>query len=450
MKRISRLSCYFLALIPPFLWLWLIYFSDINFPFRDEVDIPGAIILKDAMNNHVHFMDFFKWHNESRKVLPSLILFAIYKLINEWNLKLEMFISISLGILNCFIVTCISWKIPNCCRLPRHAYCLIFSLFYFSPQAYFRWINGYTLHRVLPDTFFLLSILIFASSTTLSWMHLYLYACFSACAQLSFSGGVILWPICFLLILLSRNNVSARKLRICCAFFAMFLLSQYLYFSNPNLSTVNTLGNAAINISEFKASSIISIISYLFAFIATGILHKGGFAMVAALIGLSSFIMISIFMFRIREKVQVEFLILNGALILYPMSLALLAGLGRGFHTPIQSKYILYGSFLPLAIVASADAYSRFYKGFHNLRYMVISALFCLYLFSNFDGRAFNSIKKHIDHISAGKSCIVNTKSEIMRQDCYEFIYPPAKTDYQRFKAVDERLKFLIETNVIR
>jgi hypothetical protein len=175
------------VLAAPFPVLWMIVRFGVNVPIEDQIDI-GAFLVRNHDRLIPAFADLFAQHNESRKVIPRLIIFYLARLTN-WNVKYEMAMQV---VIACGTVAAL-WFLARRSlgerALPATTLCALLVL---SPVQWWNWLFGIQIVVFLPMLMLTIALAIAGSLFPLRSRAVIAGLC-CLIATYSYANGMLLW-----------------------------------------------------------------------------------------------------------------------------------------------------------------------------------------------------------------------------------------------------------------
>ncbi len=191
-KKILTTSSCLLTLLPAIMLTILIYKYAVNIPHEDGLFTPGILISKTA-NSFLTFEDLFKQGNESRVVIPRLIVIGL-AFLTDWDVRFQMFVSLLLAGLTSFNIYYILKKTTSY----HHGLCffltLLANLLIFSPIQETNWLWGNQIMIFIPIACLTASLAIFYSSCLFPLKVIFAIL-YSSIATFSFANGMLCWVL---------------------------------------------------------------------------------------------------------------------------------------------------------------------------------------------------------------------------------------------------------------
>ena len=202
-KRLAPLVL--LAIAPALLLIGWINHYAVNVPVGDEWALVP--MFEKWSNGQLTFADLYQQHNEHRILLPKVIYLAFGEL-THWNLRAEMFFSVALcAATSAGILVLLRRTLDR----PWPGTLLLWAainLLLFSPAQAQNWLWGFQLQMFIPNLC-LIAALVLLGSESASWLRLVGALLVVVAATFSFGGGLLLWPV-VALFLLMRGETKAR------------------------------------------------------------------------------------------------------------------------------------------------------------------------------------------------------------------------------------------------
>lgn len=330
--KLNNLTLLFFYSIPIITVIFFISLFGVDIPFWDEWEL--VTLFDKIFSNTLSFQDLFIQHNEHRIIIPKLIFIALI-LINGWNTKQLMFISVLL-VITSFIFCCkINYLVFNNENKKQHLINLLIGFLVFSLGQWENWLWGFQIAWFLINLCFIISIyfLIKVNKENL-YRYLFYSAFFCFIASFSSAHGLLIWLAVIPLILGLKINVNS-KIKIIIFWVSSFLICTSIYLIDYHKPSHHP------NIL-FNAENVFTRIKYFFVLI-------GSFAPTIksrAIIGFFSFIILITFYFycylKGLTKVK-KYYLLPLSFSLYSVLFALITTLGRagfGVGQATSSRYL--------------------------------------------------------------------------------------------------------------
>ncbi|MEH2202051.1 hypothetical protein [Nostoc sp.] len=424
----------------------IIYLYGINIPILDQWKIPGEQI-EAFFNNQLSFAILYKQHNESRKLIPNLIFIIIAGILKEWNVKIEMLVGLHFGFLMSVLIYLLL-LLTNKSFYKNIFLLIIYDLLLFSPASFSRWLRGITIHRLIPDACLIVNALIFRLNIDQK-LKVCLYSFFCAVSQYSFSGGIVVWAISLIFIIVDNKVILNKKLKLklISLFFLLFTISNTFYFQNYVNPPYHTKP------SEILKYSWQDIGAYFLAFLGN---IFGEFYDLDIFIGLFLFVSFMLLLILnlkvIKDEIIVWFII--G---FYTIALGVVNTITRLPMSTHESShalrvdYIIHLAYLPLSIMV-ITLYLLEYnsQNFKNVSFYFLGIITAFYINKNQPTKILHGLQEWQYHYNYGKSCI-QLVNFYKKDDCIMVLFPFAEPKYSwNLDLVITRFKNLSQLNVLR
>ena len=323
-----------LLIAPTVLVLWLALYS-INCPIGDEWAL--APIVQKSYEGSLTFQDLWKPHNEHRVVFPKFILLQIVRW-SRWNVGYELALNVGLGI-------CIFLLLLHLLKRSRFESKWlpgIISVMVFSLNQSENWFNGWQMQIFLNVFAVLMGIAVLTRNVT-GWLHVIAAILLGIVATFSFAGGILFWPIGFLILCVRR--AGAAKLSVWIALTVVILIA-YLYgYSKPayHPSFSESLSHPFLYLSYVG--------TYLGSPLAAFTRKFAALDQMPAIVGFAGIVILASCLLRIRAErlLSAEQLLPFVAAAGYSVLAAFLSGFGRaglGIVNALSLRYVTISSFL--------------------------------------------------------------------------------------------------------
>ncbi|HEX4667941.1 MAG TPA: hypothetical protein VH207_15220, partial [Chthoniobacterales bacterium] len=180
--------------IPALLLFVQITHNWVNIPYWDEWGLIARLRLS-LQSGTLRPHDLFDQHNDSRFLVPQLILLPLAR-VTHWDLRAEMFVIFATVCLISWVLWGLLGKIENLPRPARFGCLLVCNCLLFSPLQYETWLWGINLSLVLPPLFLLLALRVNLSALSLpAKVGLNILLCFAS--TFSNANGMGNWLLAF-------------------------------------------------------------------------------------------------------------------------------------------------------------------------------------------------------------------------------------------------------------
>lgn len=199
----------------------------VNVPFYDQWVLPK--LFDKIVTGTINFQDIFELHNTHRIVFPRIIFISL-GLISNWNIRLELFLSLGLAIFTFILIYKISSLTSS-----NHNYLFYFAnlltaLLFFSAVQLENWLWGFQIALFLINFCVILSCLILIQHQFNLRLKLFFAAIPCLIASFSSLQGLISWLALIPLILEIQEEKKQKKKTLIFWLF-LFIISNSIYFT---------------------------------------------------------------------------------------------------------------------------------------------------------------------------------------------------------------------------
>ncbi|MFN6462630.1 MAG: hypothetical protein RMZ41_012380 [Nostoc sp. DedVER02] len=202
--------------LPVVLLFWFVTNFSVNVPFADDWGLVD--FFEKIHSGTVNFRDFFSQHNEHRILFPRII-FAILAFSSKWNIKLEIYFTFLLALVNFIIlykIAAYNWNEDNKILF------ILFNLFnitaclaHFSLNQYENWLWGFQITWLFINTCLILAIFILTvPKNLLPNIRLLLASLCCFIASFSSAHGLLSWVAILPSVYLLEGTNKQKKIRI--------------------------------------------------------------------------------------------------------------------------------------------------------------------------------------------------------------------------------------------
>ncbi|WP_448564152.1 hypothetical protein [Trichothermofontia sp.] len=182
-----------LIMIPAISMLLIIFHHGVNVPYYDEFSNPFRVLILDY-THQLTSSELLRQFNDSRKLISNVIFIVFLRIFGYWNIKFQLYFTWFVGLTNVILLSILTTRTAQrnhaSYRWLEPLILVSMSVIIFSFTAYYRWLWGITLHRIIPDFCVVLSAVVI----TLDYRNITKSLALAACATIalfSFSGGII-------------------------------------------------------------------------------------------------------------------------------------------------------------------------------------------------------------------------------------------------------------------
>ena len=213
--------------LPIILLFWFVTTFSVNVPFGDEWLLVG--FFGKIYSGTANFGDFFAQHNEHRIFFPRII-FTILAFTSKWNIKLEIYLSFLLALVNFVVLYKITASTYNQnSKVLFHLFNLTTCIVNFSLIQYENWLWGFQTAWLLLNTCLIVAVFILTVPKKLHPNSRILIAslcCFIA--SFSLGHGLLSWVALLPSVYLVEGTNKQRKIRIL-VWIGLFVLCAAIY-----------------------------------------------------------------------------------------------------------------------------------------------------------------------------------------------------------------------------
>lgn len=175
------------ALASPIPALLMIFRFGVDVPVEDQIDI-GAFLVRNHERLFPLLTDLFAQHNESRKVIPRLIVFYLAHL-TQWNVKYEMAAQVAMACGTVAAIWIVARRLLGDVAPPATALCALLVL---SPVQWWNFLFGIQIVVFIPMLMLAAALAVAGGERALPWRVMVAASC-CAIATYSYANGMLLW-----------------------------------------------------------------------------------------------------------------------------------------------------------------------------------------------------------------------------------------------------------------
>lgn len=322
------------------LWLFIYLNYGVDIPRHDQWNTPGEALLK-FFEGSIQFDDIFRQHNESIKLIPTSISILLAKLNGYYDTQKELLLSFSIKLI---IIGLIFVHAEHSC-LRSYNFPIVLTVFatamLFSPNAIWANLWSITFERLLPDVSLLVNI-IFLSYFKLTWRLLVFLILISLIAQYSYAGGIAIWPLTFIFILLRHQMGDSAVQAKAIAFIIAGIGSSLIYFSSYSENPLHT------PLTAIFEQKFLEIFEFFCVFLGAPFFGSRNLAFVTGIMGVSVFMITGVL--AVRERFLGNLSMANFSWVILGMSSLIQAALATIGRLPMSPEHALRTDYMSHAL----------------------------------------------------------------------------------------------------
>lgn len=203
----------------------------VNFPYWDEWRTPGFLWMFRYYEGGIDFADFFELHNESRKVFPRAVFFALEAVTGTWDPKAAMWGSFGLAIATALALGSLTRR-TLARPVLRRGCSLAIALLAFSPVQYENQLWGIQLCTYLSAAAMVGAVVLTRQAIA---FPVRFWGCAALCtvAVFSFANGLLSWGVVAIALFseaMPRRELLHQRWRWVLAWGAIALAEAIAYF----------------------------------------------------------------------------------------------------------------------------------------------------------------------------------------------------------------------------
>ncbi|WP_157871836.1 hypothetical protein [Gloeothece verrucosa] len=192
--------------------IWYVYRFGVNVPFYDDWAL--VYLFEQLHKGTTSFNDFFVQHNEHRIVFPKVI-FAILAFASNWNIKLEMYFSVFLSVINFYLIYKISEFSSRENKNFFHLFNILTCFLLFSWVQYENWLWGFQIAWFFINTCFILAVFFLTVPPNFSpFFKLTMAGLCCFIASFSSAHGLLSWLAVIPCVLAVEGNKKQKIIRL--------------------------------------------------------------------------------------------------------------------------------------------------------------------------------------------------------------------------------------------
>jgi len=327
------------VLAAPFPVLWIIVRFGVNVPIQDQIDI-GAFLVRNHDRLFPAFSELFAQHNESRKIIPRLIIFYLARLTN-WNVKYEMVTQVAIACGTVAAIWFLARRSLGDRALPATA---LSALLILSPVQWWNWLFGIQIVVFLPMLMLTVALAVAGSQLRLLSRTVLAALC-CLIATYSYANGMLLWILVAVALFGRREDRRPAMFVAWVVAGAVTIGTYFIGYQRPPVSP--TL------ISPLNHP--LSAAAFVLAFLGHSLTWTGVLA-VSVIIGAAGAGLFALFAFRARWAGLPWILI--GSYAFLSAGAAAMGRLGFGMWAALEPRYTTFaaGFWVALVMLSAMEA----------------------------------------------------------------------------------------------
>ena len=218
------------VLVAPLPVLWIIVRFGVNVPVEDQIDI-GAFLVRNHQRLVPPFAELFAQHNESRKIVPRLIIFYLARL-TSWNVKYEMAMQVAIACGTVVAIGFLGRRALGDRALPATALCAWLVL---SPVQWWNWLFGIQIVVFLPMLMLTIALAVAGSRLSLTARTIVAALC-CLIATYSYANGMVLWILVAIALFAGREDRTPPMIAVWTAGAVLSIGAYFIGYHRPPIS----------------------------------------------------------------------------------------------------------------------------------------------------------------------------------------------------------------------
>lgn len=202
----------------------------VNVPVEDQIDI-GAFLVRNHQRLIPSLADLFAQHNESRKIVPRLILFYLARL-TGWNVKYEMAMQVVIAFGTVVAIGFIARRRLGERALPAVALCAWLLL---SPVQWWNWLFGIQIVVFIPMLMLAIALAVTGSGQLLTARTILGGLC-CLIATYSYANGMLLWLLVAIALFARREDRTPSMIALWAAGTVASTGAYFIGYHHPDIS----------------------------------------------------------------------------------------------------------------------------------------------------------------------------------------------------------------------
>jgi len=322
----------FFLILPPIIAFWYIHEFSVNVPFWDSwrLEVP---LLENFYHNSLTLSQFISYDNDSITLFPRIII-LILGIMTRYNVIFENFLAIILYTISFAIIFLMYTQDQGLSNRSLVLFIPV-SFYFFNLYLIGNYLWSYHIAHALTLLSFITAVYLIDKFPKTDG-HFLIAIVAAVIGTFSWIAGLVIWPVCFVQILLENTREKRKRLTIW-GVFGLIIYSVYFFRYNEMMTFEGIMtGEGRMNYFLLHPENVIS--SY-FSSIGSNIFHELLFAQILGMIIL--FIIVTIILAnrnRVLEASNLKWI----SLILFSLSLSIEIIITRlTIDSPIAIRYFL-------------------------------------------------------------------------------------------------------------
>lgn len=238
--NLPRLALAALAMLPAVAALWLALVFGRSTPYMDEWEFVQNVIL--YKQHGLSWSDLYAQHNESRMLLPRLLVIPTMILAGAWDSRIGMYVSVALTVVSSLVLRSLAVRSLKFSPTAGWVVLLPVNLLLFGWFQAETWTTGFQFVQVIPLTAAVLALRLLIGQGSLH-LKVPLTILIILIAMFSFASGMLLWVVLFPCLLAYHwQELSKHRTRLLAwsaVWWALAGISLWAYFATLQVPANN-------------------------------------------------------------------------------------------------------------------------------------------------------------------------------------------------------------------
>lgn len=397
-------------------WAYTLAEYGVDVLLNDQWDSPARQI-NQYVAGDLTLGDLAAQHNEGRKVLPNLVSIGVTAVAGHYDVRAELFVGYALAIAVTALVGALAWRSFIGIAATAALVALFAGLFWSAHTAQFH-LYSINFERLLPELSLFVVFLVFMR-WGFTWLSVAVAILACAVAQYSFPGGIALWVLVPVFLMLAFPGALRLELVKIALITTTAAASTALYFYGYHRPG-QTLPLAAVLDQPFE-----NIQRFFFRFLGHGFTSDLD---AAWLVGASLFaIFVTMFVIFLVKPPPAEtqpayaaWFTLGGYVVSQGV-LVLVTRLPMDIGHAVRTEYIVYPIYLAVAAVAIGIMMAP--ERARTIASFCVVAVAAGFMTTLAPANFWDGLRLHRQHLTQAKACLTYS-SFYADNDCIAVLYP--------------------------